>query len=398
MKYSSANIPFIRRETVGYAVSRARPQSVNHGPAWRLDEEASAAAGGVVILLPVLVEGALPLNVLRGLRAKGADVAVAYCANGGGGYTPDPVTDFAAENRLIDLSPVPHNLRKERLIREFERRGTKLVLQINAFALYPELPYVKERLPGLRVVHLLYNEVGQTLNHFLYEACFDGVIVESQHMARFMRHSTLKSDPLVRVVESGVDLNLFSPGQRRPVEGPLRIGYVGRLSPEKNPLGFIELFDRLAERLPRLKAIVAGEGPMGEEVRTRIAASPAAARLTYLGRVPAVTDALHAIDVLVVPSTLDGRPNIVMEANACGVPVIGAPVGGIPELIEEEVNGYLAAPSETDRIASWFLRWDEDPSLLAAIGSTSRKIAEARFDRRRMIADYAAAIAHFAGS
>ena len=102
MKYSSANIPFIRRETVGYAVSRARPQSVNHGPAWRLDEEASAAAGGVVILLPVLVEGALPLNVLRGLRAKGADVAVAYCANGGGGYTPDPVTDFAADIRLID--------------------------------------------------------------------------------------------------------------------------------------------------------------------------------------------------------------------------------------------------------------------------------------------------------
>jgi len=363
-----------------------------------LVERDLASAGGIVVLLPFLVEGALSLNVLRALRAKGADVAVVSCVEGGGGYIPDDAADFAAENRLIHLSSIPQNLRKERLIRELERRGTRLVLQIGAFAVYPELPYVKEQLPGLRVVDILYNEVGHTLNHFLYESCFDGVIVESQQMASFVRHSTLKSDPLVRVVESGVDLNLFSPGQRRPVEGPLRIGYVGRLSPEKNPLGFIELFDRLAERLPRLKAIVAGEGPMGEEVRTRIAASPAAARLTYLGRVPAVTDALHAIDVLVVPSTLDGRPNIVMEANACGVPVIGAPVGGIPELIEEGVNGYLAAPSETDRIASWLRVWDEDPSLLAAIGLTSRKIAEARFDRRRMIADYAAAFAHFARS
>ena len=385
-------------ETVVYAVSRARPQSVNQGPSWKLDEEALVAVGGIVILLPFLVKGAHSLNVVRGLRAKGADVAVVSCANGGGGYTPDTAADFAAENRLIDLSAIPPNLRKERLIREFERRGSKLVLQSNAFALYPELPYVKERLPALRVVNLLYNEVAHTLNHFLYEECFDGVIVESQHMARFVRNSTLKPDHRVRIVESGIDLELFSPARRLSCKEPLRIGYIGRLSSVKNPLGFIELFERLAERLPTLKAIVAGEGPMGEEVRTRIAASPAAARLTYLGRVPAVTDALHAIDVLIVPSTLDGRPNIVMEANACGLPVIAAPVGGIPEMIKEGINGYLAAPSETDRIASWLRVWDEDRSLLAAIGLTSRKTAEARFDRRRMIADYAAAFAHFARS
>ena len=372
--------------------------AVNRGSLGTFDGRPLEAAGGIVVLLPFLVEGAHSLNVLRGLRATGADITVVYCANGGGGYTPDTAADFAAENRLIDLSAIPRNLQKERLIREFERRGAKLVVQINAFALYPELPYVKERLPGLRMVTVLYNEVAHTLNHFLYEACFDGVIVESKHMARFMRDSTLKPDLAVRIVESGVDLDLFSPARRSSCKDPFRIGYVGRLSPEKNPLGFIELFERLAERLPRLTAIVAGEGPMGEEVSTRIATSPAAERLTYLGRVPAVTDALHAIDALVVPSTLDGRPNIVMEANACGLPVIAAPVGGIPELIEEGVNGYLAAPSETDRIGSLLRVWDEDPSLLAAIGLTSRTTAEARFDRRRMIADYAAAFAHFAGS
>jgi glycosyltransferase involved in cell wall biosynthesis/SAM-dependent methyltransferase len=387
-----------RRNTVEATGDPGLP-AINRGSLGTFDGgPLEAAAGGVVVLLPFLVEGAHSLNVLRGLRAKGADITVVSCASGGGGYTPDTAADFVAENRLIDLSPIPRNLQRERLIGEFERRRAKLVVHINAYALYPELPYVKERLPGLRMVTVLYNEVAHTLNHFLYEACFDGVIVESQHMARFMRDSTLKPDLPVRIVESGVDLDLFSPERRPSCKESFRIGYVGRLSPEKNPLGFIELFERLAESLPTLKAIVAGEGPMGEEVRTRIAASPAAARLTYLGRVPAVTDALHAIDALVVPSTLDGRPNIVMEANACGVPVIAAPVGGIPELIEEGVNGYLAAPSETDRIASWLRVWDEDPSLLAAIGSTSRKTAEARFDRRRMIADYAAAFAHFARS
>jgi glycosyltransferase involved in cell wall biosynthesis len=70
-------------------------------------------------------------------------------------------------------------------------------------------------------------------------------------------------------------------------------------------------------------------------------------------------------------------------------------VGGIPELIEDGVNGYVAAPSETDRIASWLLDWAQHPDHLAAIRASSRKMAEARFDRRRMIADYAAAFTHF---
>ena len=347
-------------------------------------------------LLPFLVEGALSLNLLRALRAEGADVAAAFCLKGGGGYTADPMADFAAENRLIDLSSTPPHLLGERLKREFEARGTGLALQIGAFALYPVLPYLKQQLPALRVVDVLYNEIGHTLNHFLYEPAFDGVIVESHHMARFVRDSSLKPDPNVRVVESGVDLDSFSPKPGRLGTEPLRIGYIGRFSLEKNPLGFIDLFERLAERLPRLTATMAGEGPLAEEVRVRVKASSVSGRLTYLGRVPSVSDALRAIHVLVVPSLLDGRPNIVMEASACGVPVIGSPVGGIPELIEDGVNGYLAAPGECERIASRLRAWDEDPSLLAAVSRTSREYAEARFDRRRMIANYADAFAHFA--
>jgi FkbM family methyltransferase len=382
-------------ETIVYAISRPKvepPRTVV------VETWAACSAVGIVALLPFLVEGALSLNVLRALRAKGADVAVAYCANGGGGYTPDPMTDFAEENRLIDLSEIPPNLLRDRLCREFETRETRLALQIGALALYPVLPYVKERLPTLRVVDILYNEVGHSLNHFLYEACFDGVIVESQHMARFVRNGTLKPDPNVLVVESGIDLDRFSPGGRRPGEAPLRIGYVGRFTPEKNPLGFIDLFERLAERLPRLTGAIAGEGPMSEEIRTRLAASPAADRLKYLGRVPMVSDVLHAIDVLIVPSTLDGRPNVVMEANACGLPVIGAPVGGIPELIEQGRNGYLAGPSEVDRIAHWLRMWDEHPQLLSAISSTSRSYAEAHFDKHQMVVDYAAAFSQCAGT
>lgn len=361
-----------------------------------LVKQASADAGdaGILALLPFLVEGALSIAVLRALRAQGADVAVGYCLADTGGYARDRMADFAAENRLIDLSALHPAYLQDRLQRELAERRTKLVLQIGAFNLYPALPYLKQQDPALRLVDILYNEVGHTVNHFLYEACFNGVIVESNHMARFVRDNSTKLDPHVRVVTSGIDLGAFSP-QPRHLQGHLRIGYIGRLSPEKNPLGFITLFECLAERVPLLTASIVGDGPTAEEVRRRVASSPMARKLTYLGRVESVAESLQALDVLVVPSTLDGRPNVVMEANACGVPVIGAPVGGIPELIEDGVNGYVAAPSETDRIASWLLDWAQHPDHLAAIRASSRKMAEARFDRRRMIADYAAAFTHF---
>ena len=246
---------------------------------------------------------------------------------------------------------------------------------------------------------ILYNEIGHTVNHFLYESCFDGVIVESQHMARFIQAGTVKEDPGIRIVESGIDLDQFAPAAARsPDPNRLEIGYIGRMSSEKNPLGFIASFEKLAEDLPNLHASMAGEGPMADDVRRSIAASPVTDRIRFHGRVESVAEALREIDVLMVPSTVDGRPNVVMEANAAGVPVIGAPVGGIPELIEDGVNGYVAKPTETDRIAGWLRQWTEVPASLAAVRASSRKAAETRFDRRRMIADYADAFARFLSS
>src|SRR5262249_18671356 len=150
-------------------------------------------------------------------------------------------------------------------------RGTRLLLQIGAFSLYPILPYLKEQNSDLRLADILYNEVGNTVNHFLYEECFDGVIVESEHMHRFMRACTLKPNSNIQVVKSGIDLSKFAPSSHNTERSRLRIGYIGRFSVEKNPLGFITLAERLTERLLDLSARVVGEGPLSEEVKARIA-------------------------------------------------------------------------------------------------------------------------------
>jgi glycosyltransferase involved in cell wall biosynthesis len=345
----------------------------------------------IVALLPFLVIGDRTVAIMRALQARGGAVAIAFCSKECGCYIADPMEDFAAEGRLIDLSSMHPRHYHDYLRREFAARGIRLVLQIGADSAYPALPYLKELDPSLKLVDILHDEIGHTRVHFLYENCFDGVIVESEYMRRFVERGTLRQERNTRIIERGVDLNYFTPGARASAPGCLQIGYVGRMSSENDPLGFIDFAERLATRLPGIQFSMVGEGSLSEEVQRRIVASPMQDRLVYRRCIPEVRNALRALDVLIVPSRLDVRANVIMEASACGVPVIGSPVGSIPELINDGRNGFLASPIDVDRIAEILRAWLLDYSVaLAAMRQTCRAVAEVRFDRNRMLDGYSA--------
>ncbi|MCI0145638.1 glycosyltransferase family 4 protein [Paraburkholderia sediminicola] len=351
----------------------------------------------ILVLLPFLVQGALSINVMRAMRARGFEVTIAFCTDASAVYKPDPLEDFVADGCAIDLIGVNHPLRPQLLLKEIDGRGIDLVLQIGADDLYHQLPYLKERRPGVRLVDTLYNEFGHTINHFLYESCYDGVIVESEYMRRFVERSSFKQDPNVVVVPNGVDLNVFQPAKLRDVKRPLTVGYVGRMSDEKNPLGFVSMAEALFERVPNVLFEMYGSGGIADLVRQRVEESEARSRIKYKGFVEHTPDALHNLDVLVLPSKFDGRPNIVMEANACGVPVIAAPVGGVPEMIEVGRNGDLALPGETQRISELLLEWSEHPETLRRLKSRSVEMALERFGRATMLDAYENAFCNFVG-
>ena len=91
---------------------------------------------------------------------------------------------------------------------------------------------------------------------------------------------------------------------------------------------------------------------------------------------------------MVVPSVFDGRPNAIMEANACGLPVIGNPVGGIPELIVDGTNGYLIPDTDYQAIADILRELMTVPSVYQRLRASTRAMAEKRFDRVHMYDAY----------
>ena len=341
---------------------------------------------GIVALLPFLVKNALSLSVLRAMRDRGYDITLVYFHPGAHGYTPDIAADFEADGRLLDFSVTEDKACLTALDGVIAARGVGLVLQIGAPDAYAMLPYLKERHPHMRVVDTMYNEVGHAVDHFLYETCLDAVIVESDYMRRFIERRSAKVHPNVLVVESGIDLARYAPRPAGPPRNGLVLGYIGRMSPEKNPMGFVTLAERLAKDHLALSFLMFGEGGMSDDVKARVASSGLGTRIRFEGYVEDQRDALAQIDALVVPSKLDGRPNIIMEANAFGRPVLAAPVGGIPGLIKDGCNGHLVSPDDGSSLSAIVHRWEADrPAFTAPQSCFSSSVWSRRSCRARAV-------------
>jgi glycosyltransferase involved in cell wall biosynthesis len=338
-------------------------------------------------LFPFLTKGHLALTVFREMRHRGLEVVIAYSAETKH-YVPDLAEDFAQDDRLVDLSKIYQGNRLDALEDEMKRSNIGLVLQIGASPIYRYLPFVKEQFPEIAIVDVLYNEVGHVVSHFLFESAMDGVLVESDYMGRYVERSSAKKNPNIRVVKNGVDLETFTPSLEANGREGLALGYLGRMSAEKNPFGFIALAEQIYAALPDSTFPLGGEGNLAADVRARIKTSGARGAFRYDGHENEPQTMLRQLDALIVPSLLDGRPNVIMEANACGVPVIAAPVGGIPEMIEDGVNGHLFPATAVEPILQVLSRWRHNRQSLVRIKRSSRNFADRFFDRKSMLDRY----------
>jgi glycosyltransferase involved in cell wall biosynthesis len=82
---------------------------------------------------------------------------------------------------------------------------------------------------------------------------------------------------------------------------------------------------------------------------------------------------MAAADILVLPSLSEGRPNVVLEAHACGLPVVATNVGGTPELLEDGVNGLLVPVGDSDALAGALRRLATDHDLRLRLGVAARE-------------------------
>jgi glycosyltransferase involved in cell wall biosynthesis len=182
-------------------------------------------------------------------------------------------------------------------------------------------------------------------------------------------------DDRVQRWDRGVDTSRFDPSLRDAgaLPGEINVLYSGRISNEKGVELLAESFLRAREREPRLHLILAGGGPEEDILRERL--GRAATFLGWLeGRELARTYA--SADVLLFPSETDTFGQVILEAQASGLPVVAVAQGGPLSLIEDRVSGLLA-PAETGALADSLLEVVSSPILRERIAGSALRCARA---------------------
>ncbi|MFO1499634.1 MAG: glycosyltransferase family 4 protein [Verrucomicrobiota bacterium] len=198
----------------------------------------------------------------------------------------------------------------------------------------------------------------------------------------------------LRVVHNGLPL---LPGARaQPRAGVFRLGFLGLFSERKGLRGLFQIVDELAQR-SRAPWELALAGDAQEAEGRRLVEELKAAygqrtwwpQVHWLGWVKQPAAFLSSLDLMICPSSeFDPFPTVLLEAGQTGVPVLGARVGGVPEIIEDGVTGWLferGAWSEGARRLQLVL---ESPELASAAGERAKKRVEREFAMKRMVDGY----------
>lgn len=158
------------------------------------------------------------------------------------------------------------------------------------------------------------------------------------------------------------------------------IGFAGRFERQKGVLVLQSALEIVMASAPNARALWVGDGELATRLEGAIQASPHAARHVRLPWSSDIVTHYAAMDILVLPSTRrETFGRVAAEAQACGVPVVGSRVGGIPETILENESGLLVPPEDARMLSEPLLRLVNDASLRARMGAAGRAQAVERF-------------------
>lgn len=192
-----------------------------------------------------------------------------------------------------------------------------------------------------------------------------------------------KIDPAkIQILPRGLDTDLFKPARRDPEfwnarggrEGEVRLLYVGRISKEKDLDVLATAYERLLKKGKPVRLFFVGDGPYLSELQHRL---PEAVFTGYLqGEELAV--AYASSDVFAFPSTTDTFGNVILEAQASGLPAVVSDEGGPVELVEHERTGLVTKALDVSDFTAALERLVDDPDLRQAIGTRSREKVSTR--------------------
>jgi N-acetyl-alpha-D-glucosaminyl L-malate synthase BshA len=221
----------------------------------------------------------------------------------------------------------------------------------------------------------------------------DGVTAISNYLSE----ETVKQFDIhkpIEVIYNFVNCDLYkrpkqpSPERAQFAQGDERIlVHLSNFRPVKRIRDVIEIFDRVQKKVPA-RLMMIGDGPERPGAEWEVRRRGLLNRVHFLGKQDNVQEKLAMADLMLMPSELESFGLAALEAMACEVPTIATNAGGVPEVIEDGKNGFLAAVGDVETMAARAIEILSDESRLREMGKLARFEAQSRFCASRIIPKY----------
>jgi len=312
----------------------------------------------------------------------------------GGGFVDLPLDRLA-----------PGMLRRlERVVRE---RGIDVIHSHGKGAgLYGRLAARRLGIPAVHTFHGIHYRgypIGLRWGYLAMERWLAGrtaaIVHVSESQARGAEPLGLAPAGPTHVIPNGIDIARLarlvsgSPISRRALgvaDDAFVIGTVARFDPVKGLDVLLEAFARVSHALPRATLVLIGDGPEAGRLRAAAATLGVGARVVWAGAVPDAARALPAMDVYASASRGEGLPLGLLEAMACGRPVVATSVSGHVDAVEEGATGALVPAGDAAALGDALLGLARDETTARAWGEAGRRRASRLFSATRMVAEVAA--------
>lgn len=186
-------------------------------------------------------------------------------------------------------------------------------------------------------------------------------------------------------IVNGVDTDLYK-AKHEPHDGVVFIN-VGRLQSQKNQKLLIKAFAKVYFKNINTKLVIIGEGELREELENLIKHLRIEKAVFMPGQSSDVAQLLNKADVFVMSSDFEGLPISVLEAMACGLPIVSTKAGGTVDIVQNEINGFLVNVGDINELSNKMLIISKNAVLREKMGLESRKLAE-KYSIRKCAEEY----------
>ncbi len=235
----------------------------------------------------------------------------------------------------------------------------------------------------------------------IYRPFVSHYVALSRDLQGYLQQRVHVDPARIAQIYNGVDSLRFHPPAAgpQPIEGcpfaPDRhwlVGTVGRLQTVKAQPALARAFVQALQQAPalreRLRLVIAGEGPLRQEVQAVLDAAGLRDWAWLPGERRDVPDVMRGLNCFALPSLAEGISNTILEAMSSALPVIATDVGGNAELVAHGRSGEIVAPADVQAMADALVRMAGDTDRAAAMGREGRAEVERRFSMQAMVAGY----------